>query len=274
MRLPRIVAGAFLLAILFLPFLAAAGPHPPERIISLAPNVTETLYALGMGNRIVAVSRQCDYPALVRTKRRVGDMATPSLEAIVSLAPDLVILTDDGNPRLIWERLRALKIPTHVFHPRRLYDLAPEIRRLGETLGNPRNSYLLARTLEQELNRYSLAKAQRKGRRALFILQGNPLIVAGPGTVIDDILRLLAILNVAAQSPVSYPTYTREDIIRFHPDVIFAGHGTALETIRSWRELDAVRQGHVYKVSDSILRLGPRISQAIGEVAAILDKLP
>ncbi len=265
--------GLMVWALLLIPGVTE-GAHHPKRIISLAPNVTETLYALGMGPRIIAVSRQCDYPNAVRVKQRVGDMVNPSLEAIVSLTPDLVILTDDGNPRLIWERLRELQIPTHVFRPRRLQDLAPEIRRLGAVLEIPHEADRLARNIERELTHYGGIQNKGKKRTALFLIQMNPLIAAGPGTVIDDIFRLLALQNVAAQARVSYPTYSREDLMNFNPDVIFAGHGISLDAIRSWKELAAVRHGYLFEISDTIFRMGPRITQGIREMAAIIGSLP
>ena len=107
----------------------------PARIVSLAPNITEILYDLGLEDRVVAVTDFCDYPPAVKAKPRVGGFTNPSLEAIVGARPDLVILTDDGNPKAIYNRLRDLGIPCHVFSARRLKELPGGIRDLGVALG-------------------------------------------------------------------------------------------------------------------------------------------
>ncbi len=103
----------------------------PRRIISLAPNVTEILYDLGLGEQVIAVSSYCNYPPAVKKKPKIGGMSNPSLETIIAMKPDMVVLTDDGNPREIEQRLRKLGIRTYVFRAKRLDDLPREIRDPG-----------------------------------------------------------------------------------------------------------------------------------------------
>ena len=129
-RLMGLLGGA---AALFLTSAAAAAP--PERIVSLAPNLTEILYDLGVENRIAAVTDYCDYPPRAASKPKVGGFVNPSLEAIVSLRPDCVVMTEDGNPKVVDRRLRALGIRTHIFRARRIQDLPREIRTMGRVLG-------------------------------------------------------------------------------------------------------------------------------------------
>jgi iron complex transport system substrate-binding protein len=250
-----------------------------QRIISLAPNVTEVLYDLGLGKQIVAVSTYCNYPPEVKGKPKIGGMSNPSLEAIIALKPDLVVLTDDGNPRMIAQRLSKLNIPTYVFRARRLDDLPKEIRKLGIVVDVQDRAEQSARRIEEVFNGYS-AKRQRLHapalRKALFVVQSEPLIVAGPGTAIDDALNLLGLKNIAADAPNRYPHFSLEDVIRRSPDVIFIvkTHDTqsnrSAQFLKKLSHLKAVREGKVFYIGDPLLRMGPRITDGIDEMAGYL----
>jgi iron complex transport system substrate-binding protein len=251
----------------------------PQRIISLAPNVTEILYDLGLGEQIVAVSTYCNYPPEVKGKPKIGGMSNPSLEAIVALKPDLVVLTDDGNPRMIEQRLSKLNVPTYVFRARRLADLPGEIRKFGLAVGVQDRAEQSARRIEEVFSGYS-AKSKRLHspalRKALFVVQPEPLIVAGPGTAIGDALNLLGLKNIAADAPTRYPHFSLEEVIRRSPDVIFIvkTHNTQStqtgQFLKKLHPLEAVREGKVYYIGDPLLRMGPRITDGIDEIAGYL----
>ena len=135
------------------PVLSDAGDEP-RRIVSLAPSTTEILFALGLGNSIVGVTTFCDYPPEAKTKPRIGGMSNPSLEAVVSLKPDIVVLTTDGNPKKFEERLRSLNIRTYVYKSRRLSDLPQGIREMGSALGVQKEAELLSQSLETKLDEF------------------------------------------------------------------------------------------------------------------------
>lgn len=268
----------FLILSLSCLILPATAAGPPGRIISLAPNITEILYDLGLEDRVVAVTSYCNYPPRVEEKPRVGGFSNPSLEAIVAMRPDLVIMTDDGNPREISERLGKLGIPFYVFRAARLSELPGELRKLGTFLGVKDRAARAAKRIEKTLRRYKnwAGKSSRGGvRNVLFIVQPDPLIVAGPGTAIDDSLRLLGARNIASDSGSRYPKYSFEEVVRCSPDVIFIGRGHRADEqvkglMKRWNVLDAVNKGRVYYVSDSLFRLGPRIADGIREMAGPL----
>src|SRR3990167_697251 len=121
--------------IIFVSLSGTAFSATPERIVSLAPSVTEILYAIGLEDKIVAVTNFCDYPPQAKEKPKIGGMSNPSLEAVVSSKPDIVVMTTDGNPKGFEERLKQLGIQTYVFRARRLSELSEGIRELGITLG-------------------------------------------------------------------------------------------------------------------------------------------
>jgi len=255
---------------------------PPERIVSLAPSMTEILFSLGVGSRIVGVTSFCDQPEEAKKKQKIGGMSNPSLEAVVSLRPDLVVMTTDGNPREFQERLRLLKIPTYVWKGRMLAGLPQGIRELGAELALPEQAEKLARKIERALaGRKVTSKKTKKHRiqslKALFIVWPEPLIVAGPGTAIDDAFTLLGIRNIASPTRTTYPKYSLEEVIYQAPDVIFVGQGhvnmkdISKGLLRKLKMVPAVRNGAVCYVSDSLYRLGPRVIRGIEELEKCFD---
>jgi iron complex transport system substrate-binding protein len=254
---------------------SAHAEKTPNRIISLAPNITEILFALGLGESIVGVTNFCDYPEEAMKKPKVGGMTNPSLEAVVSLRPDIVVMTTDGNQKEFEEKVRSMKIKTYVFKARRISELPQGIRDLGRALGAQEKADMLAREIERSMNVFkdSAQKSQGSNNKVLFIIWPEPLIVAGPGTAIDDIIALLQANNSASQATVAYPKYSIEEIIRQEPDYIFIGKGhenvkeISEGLLRKVARVPAVKNGSVCFVSDTLYRLGPRIVKGIEEIA-------
>jgi len=270
----------WLVAIFFLTFTGVAVSAPPARIVSLAPNMTEILYDLGLGDHVVAVTSFCDYPPEVAAKPKVGGFSNPSLEAVVAARPDLVVMTDDGNPPEIFERLKHLGINTYVFKAKRLSELPQGIRDMGTALGVKSQALKRAGRIERVIHDYEKrrkAAARSRLKKAMFIIQPEPLIVAGPGTVIDDALHLLGLQNIASDTGVRYPKYSIEEVMRRSPDVIFIGKGrmtgeSAGNLIKRLSRLPAVKQGRVYYTGESLYRLSPRVTTGIVELAGKIEK--
>jgi iron complex transport system substrate-binding protein len=278
----RIINFCFLIIFTWIILCSAAFSAPPVRIVSLAPSITEILYDLGLEDRIAAVTVFCDYPKQALAKPKIGGFANPSLEAIIAAKPDLVIMTEDGNPTEIRSRLRKLGINTYVFRAKRLKELPQGICDLGSVLGIKDRAVRRAAEIEAQLSKYE-KKVQQSAfhdlpRKVLFIIQPEPLIVAGPGTVIDDVLKLLGLHNIAADAGVPYPKYSIEEVIRRSPDVVFIGQGPMSRDIPKTllcrlSSLDAVKKGHVYVTSELLYRLTPKTILGIEEIASHLSKI-
>lgn len=259
--------------------LAWAG-SAPERIVSTAPNLTEILFALGAGDRVVAVTDFCDRPAEARGKRRIGGFANPSLEAIAALNPDLVVMSEDGNPRQVADKLRRLGIPVFAFRAMRMQDLAGEVRRLGAALGLDAQAAQTADDLRVGLRRRRNAAKPLgwQGRSVLMVIQPEPLISAGPGTSIDEALSWLGLRNIVPPSPSRYPRLSLEFVLREKPDLLLVGrdHGTmedkAKRLLQKLRPLPAVDNGRVCFIGDGLYRLGPRIPEGLGEIVSCLRR--
>jgi iron complex transport system substrate-binding protein len=237
---------------------------------------------LGLGNQIAAVTTFCDYPPQALEKPKIGGYSNPSIETIIAMKPDMVVMIDDGNPLEIRNRLKKLNINTYVFRAKRLTELPQGIRDLGIALGIKDRAFKRANTIEKDIRKYE-RKAQKSPplsvkKKVLFIIQPEPLIVAGPDTVIDDALKLLGLKNIAGDTASSYPKYSIEDVIRHSPDIVFIGQvpGMTGETskglLRRLNSLDAVKKGRVYYTSDSLYRLTPKAISGIEEIAGYLDR--
>ncbi len=259
----------------------AADAFPPKRIITLAPSVTEIVYALGLGDNIVGVTTFCDYPEEAKKKPKVGGMSNPSLEAVVSLKPDVVVMTTDGNPKEFQERLSSLKIKTYVFEARRLSDLPEGIRGVGRALEVRDRAESLAADIEKGIRAFRAKREGRagSGRKVLFIVWPEPLIVAGPRTVMDDAFSLLGEINIASNAKTEYPKYSIEEVIRQSPEVLFIGKSMGMDMrevsrglLDRMKSVPAVRNGRVYFLSDRLFRLGPRVLKGIEEMAGDLEK--
>lgn len=279
----KIVIAIILVAIALLPVTVSAGP--PGKIISLAPSITELLYELGLEENIAAVTNFCDYPAAALKKPKIGGMSNPSLEAIVSIRPDIVIVTMDGNPEGIDKRLEQLGIRTYVFKARRVSELPDAILEVGRVLDVQERAVRLAMRIRDEMEKYRLLgsnrypkEMQREKKKAIFIIWPEPLVVAGRGTAVDDVLTLLGWTNIASSAASRYPKYSIEDIILQSPDVIFVGEmrentkELSDQILKKLSMLDAVKKGRVYYTSDALYRLGPRVVEGTKELASYLLK--
>lgn len=265
----------------------------PKRIVSLAPSMTEILFALGLGDRTVGVTSFCDYPEEAKAKPKIGGMSNPSLEAIVSMKPDIVVMTTDGNPKEVDERLRSLKIGTYVWKARTLSELPEGIRELGKTLGVSTKADEIAREIEQGIRKASGVKRETKTptdsfsislltphssrKKVLFIVWPEPLIVAGPGTAIDEAVTLLGAENIAAGAKTTYPKYSIEEAIRQAPDVLFIGKASGMDIravsqgiLKKLARIPAVKNNAVCYVGDGLYRLGPRVVKGIEELSECL----
>jgi iron complex transport system substrate-binding protein len=242
--------------------------------------MTEIIFSLGLGKRVVGVTTVCDRPNEARTKPKIGGMANPSIEAIVALKPDMVVMTSDGNPKAIAERLARLGITTHIFKSRRLTELPAGIREMGRALGAQPAADHLAEQIETAIRDVSTSHKEKSsqtgtaggGRKALFVIWPSPLIVAGPGTILDDAMKMSGLINIASDAKVAYPRFSLEAVIERQPDLILIGKGhddmrtLSKGFLKRIGMLEAVRKGRVCFMGDALYRPGPRIPAGMKEL--------
>jgi iron complex transport system substrate-binding protein len=255
--------------------------EPPNRIISLAPSTTEILFAAGLEERIVGVTSFCDYPEEAKHKPKIGGMSNPSIEAVLILKPDIVVMTTDGNPPEFEQKLRSLGIKTFIFKALTLQELPDGIRKMGTALDEREKFETLASDIEQTMHTFKTQKPVNR-QKVLFIVWPAPLIAAGKNTAVDDAIKLLGGINIAGSAQGRYPKYSIEEIFHQSPDIIFIGKGMAGKGPEDMKKLSsnflsriasvpAVKNNRVFYVSDSLFRLGPRVIDGIKELAGYLQ---
>ncbi len=253
----------------------------PETIVSLAPNNTEILFELGLGDKVIAVSEYCNYPLEAQNKIKIGGFSTVNIEKVVSLKPDLVLATG-GIQEVIVEELERLGLTVIALAARSIEDVFENIRLVGKAAGEAETARELTTNLERRIKTVTdkikdLPGSQRP--RVFYEVQYEPLMTAGPGTFIDDLIHLSGAINIASDSATKYPVYNLEILIERNPEVIILslGHGSiavSVEGVKSrkrWKIIDAVKNNQVYGINaDIVSRSGPRIVDALEEIARFI----
>jgi ABC-type Fe3+-hydroxamate transport system substrate-binding protein len=247
----------------------------PKRIVSLVPSVTEVLFALGIGSRVVGVTRYSDYPPAARCKPHVGSYDAPSIEAIVATRPDLVIADADVDSSVLIDRLSAFHIPVYVVYPHTLADTVAMLARFGKVAGVPAAGARLSDSLRRTIERAKAAVAGRPTVRVLLCEMLHPLVAAGPQTLADDLLRIVGGENVVPAGPLRYPTWGAEGVLAADPQVIVVaphpGGPDPTAYFRRWPQLTAVRTGHVVTIDADWLQFpGPRLACGLAALVKAL----
>jgi len=250
-------------------------PLTIHRVVSLAPSITETLYALGLQDRLVGDSDYCDYPPEAKQKPHVGGTISPSIETIASLHPDVVLVVEGINRLDTVNSLASLGIPSYATDPHSVAEILTSTQRLADLLGAAQAGDTLATKLRHELAEIHERVAPFPPRRVLYVIWPQPLISVGQDTFIADALRYSGATSIVNE-PQAWPQISLEEIARVQPDfLVFSGSHMASASVRidalaespGWRILDAVREHRYANTSDAIERTSPRIVSAIAELA-------
>jgi iron complex transport system substrate-binding protein len=250
-------------------------PQTLHRVISLAPSITETLYALGQQDQLVADTDFCDYPPEAKLKPKVGGAITPSIEAIAALHPDVVLVTKGFNRLDTVDSLALLGIPSYAVDPQSVEGIITTALHIAELLGAPEAGSALAEDLHHRLAETKERVAPFPPRRVLFIVWTQPVISVGKDTFIADALQYSGATSIV-EAPQSWPQISLEEVVRIQPDfLVFATSHTestpinidALAESPGWRILDAVRNRRYAITTEAIERTSPRIVSAIRDLA-------
>jgi iron complex transport system substrate-binding protein len=248
------------------------------RVVSLAPSLTEILFALGAGDLLVGVTDFCDYPPQASQKPKVGTVLAPNAEVVLALQPNLVLATTEGNRQETVLLLERLQIPIFVVRPEGLEGIYASIRSVGGLLGRPARA---SAVVESMRSRVAWVAGQVKGRppaRVLYVLWPDPLITAGRGSIIDALIGVAGGENVAGGISLRYPRLNLEEVLRVDPEVILlAGMGSrplraeSVQGWEGWQVLRAVKAGRVQALDGDLLhRPGPRIVEGLEAIARAL----
>jgi iron complex transport system substrate-binding protein len=249
----------------------------PQRIVSMAPNHTEILYALGLGDKVVGVTEYCNYPPDAQEKPKVGGFSNIDLEQVVGLNPDLVLGTSihaqNVGPALVERGLKVVLI-----NPETVDDVLEKIVLVGRVAGREEAATTLADELRGRIEA-TMDKAQEAGNRPRVYWElSNDLYTAGPGSFIDDLITRAGGINIAADAQEQWPQLNLEVLILADPEVIvLADHpyGETVEGVKArpgWADISAVKNDRIVEILDDNLvsRPGPRMAEALEFVAKAL----
>jgi len=253
-------------------------PRQVRRIVSLAPSVTETLFALGLGDRVVGDTDFCDYPAEAKQKTHVGGPINPNIEAIAALHPDLVVVTRSINRPASVRSLEQLGFAVYATDPRTVAQVLTSSQRLGELLDAGDAGRSLAANLGQRLSGLDQRLAGLPPKNVLMVVWLDPLISVGHDTFLEDALRRAGAHSVI-DSRQSWPNVNLEQVIRLQPDyLVFSSDDpqqvqrqfAELQQRPGWRRLEAVRNRRFIVVSEAISHPSPRLVDGIEQLARAL----
>ena len=250
---------------------------PPEvkRVVTLAPNLTETIYALGLEERLAGDTDYCDTPLAAKTKPHVGGAQNPSLEAIVGLHPDLVLATTSINRPETVDALAKVGVPVYTTDPQTVRGMLESTARIADVIGARAQGAELVAGLQARLDALAARLADVPPLHVLFVVWENPLITIGQNTFIADALRWAGAESVIV-SGQKWPHITFEEVVRLQPDyIVFASNHAGFEkeqlgALRSrteWKQLRAVELGHVAVMSEEVNRPSPGLVDAIEQLA-------
>jgi iron complex transport system substrate-binding protein len=249
----------------------------PNRLVSLAPSITETLYAIGLADRVVGVTEFCDYPPEARNKPKVG-YSNPNLETIVALQPDLVLAPRDFIRPDVLGKLEQLKIPTFVVEAKTVEDIASQIQLIGRMLDRSEVANPIAMELRRRLTELKRRTEMLARPRVLYVLNSQPLITVGPGSFIHQLIEIAGGANVAAGAASPYPRLSIEAVLKEDPQLIIFPVGASegipqgeQELWRRWKTMTAVKTDSFYHIASDLLnRPGPRIVLGLEKLAEII----
>ena len=247
-------------------------PHPPRHVVSLAPSVTEILFAVGAGGKIAADTIYCDFPPQAKSLPHVGGPITPSTERILELAPDLIILAEQGLPPARADALAArLHAPVYVTAAATYAGVEKDIADLGALAGSSGPTRETLRQMEGAEASVRMAVQGRPKPSVFVVVWDKPLMTAGGSSFIGDLLRIAGGVNVAEHVGGSYPSYAPERLLREQPDVLLTGVDHKDLSFPGVPSLKAVRTRHVYAITGDLTdRPGPRLALGLLQIAQAL----
>jgi len=238
------------------------------RIVSLSPAMTEILFSIGAGDRIIGVTTFCDFPPQTKAIRKVGDFSHPSIERIMGLKPNLVIVNLPEQMRIKRE-LDRLKIKTFVSSPSSLSELYAEISTIGAELGYGERADSLVEYMQQNLQ--AVTSIYRK--RIYVEISPKPIITIGAKTFLNDLIYRAGGINIFSDLDSDYPVVGQEAVIERDPEIIIVLHPENIRGRIGWQKVSAIKDSHVYLNlnQDHLMRPGPRLVKGFRQLLEIIN---
>jgi iron complex transport system substrate-binding protein len=248
--------------------------HAFDRIVSLKPNITEILFELGVGDRVVGVTTYCDYPNAAKRIPRVADYIKPFAEKLIVASPDLVIGSEENTSRkAIWQ-IQKMGYRVELFPFTTIDETLGSIEKIASLVGKEGDGKKLVSKIRKTMESVSNGNSSKQKPRVLVVWGQRPMVVTGPGTFMDELIDRVGAINVAGRGSMQYPHWNTENVIAADPEVIVDMSMGSEEVDReSWKDLStvsAVKNGRIVTLDDSLFRAGPRLPEAVKALAKVV----
>ena len=251
-------------------------PARVTRVVSLAPNLTEIVFAVGAGDKLVGRTSYCDYPPEAKAVAEIGDTLHPSLERIIALKPQVVLISTSSQLEVFTQQLQNQNIAVFVTDPHDLEGVFRSIQEVGEMLGQKDQADQLVTKLRERTTAVEQAVKGKQPVRVFYQVSAEPLYTAGHDAFVTDLMRRAGAASVTANVPGAWPKYSNESALAARPDAIILPTGGSMGSVNSdvteaLRQSPAALHGRVYKINDDYLtRPGPRAIDGLEAMARAL----
>jgi len=246
---------------------------PPQRTITLAPNLTELIFELGIGNKIIANTSYCNYPDSAKLIENVADLLTVNIEKIISLQPDLIFITAEGNSKSAYDNLIDLGFKVFVSNPRHYSGIKKTMLDMGKIFNLSDKAEKIVNDWETRLQLVKKNHVDLVNNSVMFLISTNPIFSVGKNSFIHQILTYAGLKNITADSNVSYPMFNREEVLIRNPNYILlyeTNRNEVAELLKSypeWNTLSAIINNRVFYIdADLYSRPGPRFVDAVEDL--------
>lgn len=254
--------------------------EPPKRVISLGPSITENLYLLGVGEKIVGNTTYCDTPEDATKKEKVGTYIQPNIEKIILLSPDIIFTTKEGRKKESVYKMRKLGLQVFILESEDNVDILYEnFLTFGKIFDKEKEAKEIIEYYQKRIDIVKNKLKNVKKKKVFYQIGASPIVTAGEKTLSNQIIEFAGGENIAKKSKVKYPKYSREEVIKQNPDaIIIVGMGIITEEeIKNWKKyknLNAVKNNNIYSVdANTVCRATPkRFADAVEMIYNILHK--
>lgn len=252
--------------------MGASADAKPLRIIALAPNLTEIVYALGAEHQLVGVIGHSDYPPQAKKMTRVGNYQSLNIEKILSLKPDLILSWSAGNPPQQLATLRSFQIPMVDVSPTRLNQLAPIILKIANRIHRPKQGKKLAAQLTKQLAQLRQTYQNKPRVKIFYQIWHQPLMTVAAHTWLNDAIQVCGGKNIFADSPVRYPQVNIEQVLSRHPKLIILGKNDAQGAL-IWKQWGFSPHQFIRINSNLMDRFTPRLLKGVKQLCQSIDSM-
>ena len=242
----------------------------PQKIVTLAPNLTEFIYVLGAGDKLAGNTTFCNYPEAAKNIEKIGDILTIDYEKLLTINPDLIFITVEGNTKSSYEKLNDFGFKVFTSNPRDYNGIKKTLLDMGRIFKLESTAQEIAADWDKRIQRVKDESQDSRDETLMFVVELTPLMLAGKNTFINQFIELCGLQNFAKDSPLNYPVYSREEVFKNQPDyIVFPLDSTVslndiLNLYPEWKELKAVNENKlIYADRDLYFRPGPRFVDAL-----------